>query len=180
MRQALALTVVAAGLLATACGGGGGGSEALPLGTKATVGYQQSGGPRTTLGITVLAVRKGTQEQLKQGGFQVDAENRSDTPYYVDARYENQGNQTVKRDVSVGLEDKDGNLIGSTLIFDYGGKPYAHCKNVSGGTLGPNQTFEDCTLFLVPKDVDVGRVNFLSDEGPGKEPRFVYWDAGVS
>jgi hypothetical protein len=176
MRRVLALTMVAAGSVATACGGGGG-SKALPLGTEATVGYQQSRGARTTLGVTVLAVRQGTQEQLKQGGYEVDPENRSTTPYYVDVRYKNQGDQTVKRDVSVGLEDSDGNLIGSTLIFDFGGKPFGRCRNVSGGTLAPSESFEDCTLFLVPEGVDVGKVDFLSDEGPGKEPRFVYWDA---
>lgn len=175
---ALAATALALGL--SACGGGGG-KDALPLGQEATVGYQQPpNGPRTTLGLTVLKVRKGTQEELKQAGYTVDEDARTSTPYYVDARYENKGQATVKRNIDVGLDDTDDNLIGSTLIFDYGGKPFQLCKNVKEGTFAPGDSYESCTLFLVPEGTDVGTVHFLSDEGPGKEPKFVYWDAGVS
>ena len=78
-------------LALAACGGGGGGAKSssdLALGTKAVVTHTQiaSGNQKaatTTLGITVLKVRKGTQQELTQGGLTVDAKNKSDTPYYL-------------------------------------------------------------------------------------------------
>jgi hypothetical protein len=54
-------------------------------------------------------------------------------------------------------------------------EPFERCPESDGGTLKPGQSMESCTLFLVPDDVDVGKVYFLSDNGPGKEPDFVYW-----
>jgi hypothetical protein len=173
-RVALALAV-----LALAGCGGGGGAATLPLGKEAVVGYTQpgTGGPHTTLAVTVLRVRQGTQEELKQGGLQVDPKDRSTTPYYVDVRYGNRGQAAVKRGLPISLEDSKGNLISSTLIFDFGGRPFEPCKKVDEGKLAPGQSYESCTLFLVPEGVHVGKVSFLSDEGPGVEPKFVYWDA---
>lgn len=132
---------------------------------------------RTTLGITVLAVREGTHEQLTEAGFEVDEDSRDTTPYYVDVRYENQGRATVKRNIDVSLEDSDGNLIASTLIFNYGDRPFEHCTAVTDGELAPGESYESCTLVLVPEDRDVGKVSFLSDRGPGEEPEFVYWES---
>jgi hypothetical protein len=174
-RIALGLAVLAL----TACGGGGGGADTVALGKQAVVGYTQpgAGGAHTTLAVTVLRVRQGTQDELKRGGLEVDAEDRSTTPYYVDVRYGNRGQAAVNRGIPISLEDSDGNLIGSTLIFDFGGKPFELCKKVDEGKLAPGQSYESCTLFLVPEGVDLGKVSFLSDEGPGEEPRFVYWDA---
>jgi hypothetical protein len=158
----------------------GGGAHALALGEQAVVGYNQgtSTGARgvdTKLAITVRSVRRGTQGDLTNAGFQVETKDRGATPYYVAARYENRGTRTVKRNLDVGLEDAHGNLIGSTLVFNYGDKPFPPCKQVSKGALRPGQAYESCTLFLVPKDVEVGKVSFLSDNGPSKEPQFVYW-----
>ena len=159
-----------------ACGGGGG--EAHRLGQEAVVGYAQPDPDvRTTLGVTVLRVRAGTHEQLTQAGYEVDEDARDTTPYYVDVRYENQGDATVKRNISISLEDSDGNLIGSTIVFDYGGKAFEHCTEVDEGELAPGESYESCTLFLVPESVDVGKVSFLSDRGAGEEPEFVYWES---
>jgi len=132
---------------------------------------------RTTIGLTVLAVRKGTHEELAEHGFEVDAESRDTTPYYVDARFENQGDQTIKRNLDVSLEDSDGNLIGRTLVFNYGNKPYKPCMEVTEGRLKPGESYESCTLFLVKEGVEVGKVSYLSDNGPDKEPEFVYWES---
>lgn len=167
-----------------ACGGGGGGGgETHALGEQAPVGFGERDdkgaytGVRTTIGLTVLEVRTGTQAELEKHGFEVDAEARDATPYYVDARFENQGGQAVKRNLDVSLEDSDGNLIGRTLVFNYGDKPYPPCTEVTKGTLKPGQSYESCTLFLVPEGVEVGKVSYLSDNGPDKEPEFVYWEA---
>ena len=171
--------LLAAILVLPACGGGDGGSAANThaLGEQAAVGYAQTDpAARTMLGITVLAVRRGTQQQLVDGGYEVDEDSRDTTPYYVDVRYENQGQATVKRNLSVGLEDSDGTLIGRTLIFNYGGKPFKPCTDVTEGNLAPGQSYEGCTLFLVPEGIEVGQVSFLSDNGPDKEPEFVHWE----
>lgn len=175
----LRLALLATTLALAACGGGGGGGgEALPLGTEAVVGYaQHDPAVRTTLGVTVLRVREGTHAQLTEAGYEVDEDARDTTPYFVDVRYENQGDATVNRNIGISLEDSDGNLIGSTLIFNYGGKPFEHCTKIDKGKLAPGESYESCTLFLVPEGVDVGKVSFLSDRGAGEEPEFVYWES---
>jgi hypothetical protein len=182
-RSLLLLAALLAAMLALpACGGGDGdgGSGTHALGEQAAAGYQEPSGKkaRTTLGITVTAVRKGSQEDLTKHGFEVDKDAQSSTPYYVDVRYANQGQATVEKNIDVSLEDSDGNLIGSTLIFNYGNRPFPPCEEVSKGQLAPGQSYESCTLFLVPKGTDVGKVSFLSNEGPDVEPEFVYWKAG--
>src|SRR2546421_10439237 len=89
----LACAALALGLVACGGGGGGGGGakggSTHALGEQAVVQHTQivgGGGaaPRTTLAITVLKVRKGTQAELTQGGYTVDAKSKSATPYYVD------------------------------------------------------------------------------------------------
>jgi hypothetical protein len=171
-------------LLLSACGGddGGGGGDVHALGDPAVVGFNQSDdsggrGVSTQLEITVLDVRQGTQDELADGGFEIDEEDQDTTPYYVDARYENVGDGTVTRNIDVSLEDSDGNLIGSTLIFDYGNKGFPPCEDVTEGKLAPGDSYESCTLFLVPEGTDVGKVSFLSDKGPDTEPEFVYWES---
>lgn len=168
-------------LVLAACGGDGG--EVHALGETVTVGYNErtdtgARGVDTSLEITVLSVEEGSHDDLTDAGFEVDAEDRDTTPYYVHARYENVGDETVERNVGVGLEDSDGNLIGSTLVFDYGDKGFPPCESVDGGDFAPGDSYESCTLVLVPDGVDVGRVSFLSDEGADAEPEFVYWEAG--
>lgn len=166
-------------LLLTACGGGGG--EVHALGEAAVVGYNErtetgARGPDTTIEITVLDVTEGTLEDLTSAGFEVDEEAGDSTPYYVDARYENQGDETVQRTLNVSLEDKDGNLIGTTLVFDYGDAGFEPCDKVSEGDFAPGDSYEGCTLFLVPEGVEIGKVIFLSDKGADTEPEFVYWE----
>jgi hypothetical protein len=133
-------------------------------------------GVDTKIEITVLDVRQGTHDELTDAGFEVDEEDRDTTPYYVDARYENVGDGKVTRNLDVSLEDSDGNLIGSTLIFDYGNKGFPPCENVTDGKLAPGDSYESCTLFLVPEGIEVGQVSFLSDMGADTPPEFVYWD----
>lgn len=162
------------------CGGGGGG-ETHALGEEVVVGYSDpstTDGARTTLGVTVLAVRQGSQEDITQHGFEVDEESQNTIPYYVDVRYENQGETAVTRNIDVSLEDADGNLISSTLIFNYGDQPFPPCEAVTEGELAPGETYESCTLVLVPEGVEIATVSFLSDKGPGEEPEFVYWEIG--
>ncbi len=173
------LSGIAFVVLLAGCGGDGG--EVHALGETVTVGYNErtdagARGTDTKLEITVLAVEEGSQSDLTDAGFEVDAEDRNATPYYVDVRYENTGDGTVERNIDVSLEDSDGNLIGSTLVFDYGEQGFPPCESVDEGGFAPGDSYESCTLVLVPEDVEVSRVSFLGDEGPDAEPEFVYWE----
>jgi hypothetical protein len=182
-RQVTRALCVALTLGLAACGGGDGnrdgGGSALALGKEAVVEHTQigTGGAttKTTVGITVLEVTRGTQEELEQGGLEVDdPEERNATPYYVDVRYENQGSQPIKRDLQVGLEDQDGNLIGGTTIISFGGPPFAKCKPAEEGEVEPGESYESCKLFLVPEGKEPSRVSFLP-YNPEEETEFVYW-----
>lgn len=170
-------------IVLTACGNGGGsgGEEVLALGEEAVVEYTETAeggapGAATTLGVTALRVRQGTQEELTQAGYEVDSEDRGDTPYYVDVGYENQGQTSVTRNLGVSLEDSDGNSLPTTLIFDFGGEPFELCTRVTEGTLAPGESYESCDLTLVPEGADAARVLFVSQRA-NAEIVFTYWDA---
>ena len=99
-RHTMLIATIAAGLVVAGCGGGGDGSSPLALGEEAVVQHANSGEADptpTTLGVTAVAVRQGTQQELEDGGFTLDPDERELTPYYVDARFENQGEQAIDR-----------------------------------------------------------------------------------
>ena len=173
------LAPVALAFVIAGCGGGSG-PAALALGQTATFDHTQVSGaspaPKTTLAVTVLAVRTGTAAELEAGGFDLDAAQKAKTPTYVDVRYENKGSQAIDRNLDVSLEDQDGNLITSVAIISLGGDPFAPCTDNSTGTLAPGESFQTCTLFLVGAGRTPTRVSFLPND-PGKETDFVYWSA---
>jgi len=174
------LALAPAALAVVGCGGGGGGSSSLALGEEAVVEHTEIGGSAdpatTTLGVTVLAVRPGTQEELKEGGFKLDPDERELKPYYVDVRYENQGQQAIPRTLGVSLRDRDDNLISETVIISLGGPPFAKCPRIRDGELEPGAAYESCSLFLVPDGSEPERVSFLPHD-PESETDFVHWDA---
>jgi hypothetical protein len=180
-RHLVPLACAALVLGLTACGGGDDdGGSTLALGDEAVVVHTTAPGlpeeATTTLGVTVLAVRMGTQEQLKQAGFTLDPEEQSATPYYVDTRFENQGSQAVGKPLLVSLEDQDGERIGSTTIIDFGGAPFEQCPKAEDGELAPGQSYEGCLLFLVPEGREPAKVSFLPYD-PENPTEYVYWDA---
>jgi hypothetical protein len=162
--------LLAATALMAACGSSSGGGTKLALGTEAVIASytEQASGTTpavdTSLGVTVLAVRAGTQAELVAGGFKVDDKDKSSTPYYVDARYSNKGKGSLPRSLSVSMEDAKGNSVPTTLVFDLGGTPFAPCKdnNDPAVNLAPGESYETCTLFLVPKGTKLDRVRFVS------------------
>lgn len=179
--SAIAAAMTTAALVAAGCGGGGGGdSSSLALGEQASVQHAKPGAaegtPVTILGVTVLAVRAGTQEELEEGGFSLDPEEKELKPYYVDVRYENQGDNAIERQMSVSLRDEDDNLINPTVIISLGGPPFENCPTNRGGDLEPGDSYESCSLFLVDPDREPRRVTFLPSV-PGIETDWVYWDA---
>jgi hypothetical protein len=179
-RHIVPAACAALGLGLAACGGadGDGGGSTLALGQEAVVEHTQNtggaGAPKTTLGVTVLKITKGTQAELKEGGFTLDPEEQEATPYYVDARYENQGSQAVKDVPDVSLEDQDGNLITGTVIISLGGPPFEKCPKNDDDDLAPGESQESCTLFLVPEGKEPSKVSFLPYD-PESETEFVYW-----
>ena len=169
------------GLGLAACGGGddgGGGGDDLAIGQEAVVEHTQNtggaGAPKTTIGVTVLKVRKGTQDELNAGGFTLDPEEKKLTPYYVDARYANKGSAAVKDVPDVSLEDEDGNLISGTVIISLGGPPFEKCPKNDDNDLDAGESQESCTLFLVGEGKEPKRVSFLP-YNPSEETEFVYW-----
>jgi hypothetical protein len=109
MRRALLLVPIALAL--AACGGssddGGGGGDSHALGEEVVVEHTEASGAKrsTTLGITVTNVRKGIQQELKDGGFTLDPDEQARTPYYVDMRIDNQGSSAIGQRQFVSMED---------------------------------------------------------------------------
>ena len=62
----------------------------------------------------------------------------------------------------------------TTLIFGIGGEPYEPCVHISEGTLAPGQSYESCTLVLVPDGEEVDKALFVSPEADA-EIVFNYW-----
>lgn len=165
-RRALATAAV---LALAACGGGDADVERLALGTEAVVPFVRAASGDTpavdtTLGVTVLAVREGTQQDLIDGGFTIDEEIENTKPYYVDVRYENQGTTAADRSLTVGLEDDDGNSVPSTIVTNLSGEPFAPCERAEAGPLEPGDSFESCTLILVEEGVTLELVRFVSQD----------------
>jgi hypothetical protein len=178
-KRAVSAAALTCALVMAGCGGGGGGeSSDLALGEEAVVQHAdtEADATPTTLGVTVLTVRQGTQQELEDGDFKLDPDEQELTPYYVDARFENQGTQTIDRRLRPGLEDGDGNLINATTIISLGGPPFEKCPQPTEGQLESGQTYESCTLFLVEEGREPDRASFLPYV-PGEETDFVYWDA---
>jgi hypothetical protein len=179
------LALAMAAVAMTGCGGDGDdGDDVLALGETAVIEYTpttSSGAPGnpTMLGITVTAVRRGTQDELAEGGLEVDAEDQNATPYYIDARYENRGQKPVERAIDVSVEGPDGETLPSTVVFNFGGRPFKPCRNVSEGTLAQGESFEDCTLVLVPGGDEADTVLFVSQKA-NNEIVFTRWDASGS
>jgi hypothetical protein len=177
-RVVVALVVLGALMVGLAQITGRNGAKPHPLGTEVEVGHvEYNDGQRavsTQIGLAVLGVRKGSQQQLAAHGLRVGADDRDATPYYIDARFSNKGPNAVKRNLNVGLEDSDGKLVRWTLILG-DTQTFEPCRNLTEGVLEPGESYESCTLVLVPEGVDVAKVHFLSDNGPDEPPQSVYW-----
>ena len=179
-RRRTAAVAAALALAATmaACGGGSDSTPKLALGTEAVVAFitPASGDTPavdTMIGVTVLAVRRGTQQELADNGLQVDPADQDTTPYYVDVRYANRGSGAAVRNLSVGMEDTKGNSIPTTLVFNYG-TPFTPCVDVDPAPLAPGESYESCTLFLVPKGAELSVVRFVS-QSPDATITFTDW-----
>ncbi|MCU1400750.1 MAG: hypothetical protein JWN62_3859 [Acidimicrobiales bacterium] len=180
-RRAVAASTAVLAVLAS-CSSGSDSAKKLPLGTEAVVAYVQAAtttasAVNTTVAVDVLDVEVGTLDELTAAGFDVGESNAGDTPYYVDVRYSNRGTGDAVRNLSVGMEDSKGNSVPTTLVFDLDGAPFDRCKDVSTGDFAPGDTYQSCTLFLVPKGTTLDRVRFVS-QSQDATITFTDWNAG--
>jgi hypothetical protein len=165
-------TALACALLLAACGGGG---DAIPVGQAGEVSYTDTAtSTTTTLAVTVDGLETGTIEELEAAGLSFDEDERSLVPHYLTATYTNTGDAEVERTMRLTLEDADGGLISPTVVLDFAGDggQEGPCPDVGEGPLPPGESFSDCTLFLVPEDLEPARASFLSQPAEG-EPDFV-------
>ncbi len=176
-RLAIATSILIAMSLG-ACSSSSDGGKKLPLGTEAVVPYTVPASGTvaavdTTIGVTVLAVRPGTQAELTAGGIQVDDNAKDATPYYVDVKYADKGTGSLKRNLSVSMEDTKGDSVPTTLIVSLGGT-FTLCADGDSSDFKPGESYEGCTLFLVPKGRKIARVRFVS-QAPDAKITFTDW-----
>jgi len=173
--------VTIAALTMAACGSSSSGGTKLALGTEATVSYAASAdgtipAANTTIAVTVVAVRVGTQDELAAAGLQLDDTAKNSTPYYVDAKFTNKGSNAVARNLPLDVEDTKGESVSSTIILDLSGSGFAKCPGNDSGLLNPGESYQSCSLFLVPKGKKIDRVRFVS-QAPDATNTFTDWAA---
>ena len=152
-------------------------SEApLALGRAAIVPFVDYGTPnqskKTKVGVRVQKVRKGRIADFK--GFNLEPQQRRAIPYYVDATFENRGGFALSRNLlRASLEDAGGREYRPTTLVVLGGS-FQRCPQAGHSALRPGRSFDGCSVVLLPKDAQPGRVRFQGDVA--KDP--VYWKAG--
>lgn len=170
-----ALTIVAIGLAAaglSACHSTSA-AHAAPLGKKVSVGFYPDSGatPTTTLDVSVTGVRKGTQDEMRSGGFDLDHDQKLATPYYVDVSYRNTGSVVATNPPGIN-GDGDGYDYSALVVVDLGGPTYAPCPGTPA-SVAPSATATGCDIIMVPKGATLDRISYLSGGAEG----FKYWKA---
>lgn len=171
-RWALAITVVALGGTLAACGG----PDEMKLGEKADVKFYPADGGTDPIGsgsVTVTDVRKGSIDELTAAGFDLDPDQETATPYYVDVTYQNTSDVEVPLTEPSG-EDGDDNLISSLTVIDFGGPAFDACAGVPD-TLAAGDSADGCAIVLVPAGSDLARISYF----PGGSDDFLYWETGL-
>ncbi|HYG92160.1 MAG TPA: hypothetical protein VD859_01125 [Nocardioides sp.] len=173
LRQAALGTslALAATLFLSACGG----EDALALGDAADVDYFEAGGTEKvgSGSVTVTDVREGSSAELEDGGFTLDADEKSAAVYYVDVTFENEADAAVTPGRPSG-EDPDGNLISALTVIDLGGKPFETCAGVPD-EIPAGETAEGCSIILVPEGWELDKISYF----PGGDADFIYWETGL-
>jgi hypothetical protein len=146
--------------------------ETLALGTRVVapyVVYGKAGASQsTTLGVTVLKIRKGKISDFKD--FNLDAKQKRTTPYFVDVKYENLGKLKLQRFLmDPAIEDPDGQEYKPLNLIILNGT-FKKCPQPSRSRLRGGQSFTLCAPFLLPKGTALERVRFHGDVT--KDPYF--------
>jgi hypothetical protein len=146
--------------------------ETLALGTRVVapyVVYGKAGASQsTTLGVTVLKIRKGKISDFKD--FNLDAKQKRTTPYFVDVKYENLGKLKLQRFLmDPSIEDAGGQEYKPLNLIILNGT-FKKCPQPSRSRLRGGQSFTLCAPFLLPKGTALERVRFQGDVT--KDPYF--------
>jgi hypothetical protein len=146
--------------------------ETLALGTRVVapyVVYGKAGASQsTTLGVTVLKIRKGKISDFKD--FNLDAKQKRTTPYFVDVKYENLGKLKLQRFLmDPSIEDAGGQEYKPLNLIILNGT-FKKCPQPSRSRLRGGQSFTLCAPFLLPKGSTLERVRFQGDVT--KDPYF--------
>lgn len=149
--------------------------ETLPLGERVVAPYVVYGtGAKaatkqtTTLGVTVLRVRKGKISDFKD--FNLDADEKNTVPHYVEVKYENLGDLKLQRFLmDPAIEDTEGNEYKPLNLIVLSGT-FKQCPQPSKARLRGGQSFTLCAPFLLPKGKTYERVRFQGDVT--KDPYF--------
>jgi hypothetical protein len=169
-----AIVGAAAAMLAltTACSSGATGPAALALGASATVQVVSAASGTTpavdtSYTVTVLAVRKGAVSDLTSAGYTIDADQVTDTPYYVDVRWTNAGTGDATRNQVISVEDaKLGGLTSLTLV-SLDGSSFDTCKPGDDSAFHPGDTYESCAIFFLPAGRAPTTIRFVSQAKNG-------------
>ena len=157
--------------VATTDGDAGAGSdvssagETLALGTRVVAPYvvygTTGGSQKTTVGVTVLRVRKGKIADFKD--FNLDAKQKQTVPYYVEVKYENLGTLKLQRFLlDPAIEDTDGQEYKPLNLLVLSGT-FKTCPTPSRSRLLGGQSFTLCAPFLLPRGKTYERVRFQGD-----------------
>jgi hypothetical protein len=151
--------------------------DALPLGRGAVSPYVDYGtanqAEQTKVGVRVHDVRKGRIADFE--GFDLDRKQRRSTPYYVEASFKNLGSFALTRTLlRASLEDTGGREYRPTTLVVLGGT-FRHCPQPARSKLRPGRSFTGCSVVMLPKGSEPGRVRFQGDVT--KDPLF--WEAAA-
>jgi hypothetical protein len=128
------------------------GGETMALGTRVVAPYVVYGKnaatqQNTTLGVTVLRIRKGRISDFKD--FNLDAKQKQTVPYFVEVKYENLGKLKLQRFLlDPSIEDSGGQEYKPLNLIVLSGT-FKKCPQPSRSRLRGGQTFTLCAPFLL-------------------------------
>lgn len=133
----------------------------LDVGEEATVAYEL---PQDQIGVLGLTVRRLRETTFKESfeGWQLDAQTRRSTPYFVDVRVTNKGRSNLGgRAVPLYLLDDTQTLIEpSTFAGDFEPCP----SDPLPKQFRRGDTTRGCLVFLAPRGRELAGVSFRPDQ----------------
>jgi hypothetical protein len=141
--------------------------EELAIGTRVVAPYTVYGttaasqSQKTTVGVTVKKVRRGKISDFKD--FNLDKDQKSSVPYYVEVKYENLGDLKLNRSLlDPSIEDSDGQEYKPLNLIILSGT-FKTCPSPSRSKLRPGDSFTLCAPVLLPNGKTLERVRFQGD-----------------
>ena len=130
--------------------------------------------------VTVTDVRRGAIDDLAAAGFELDDDQLTMTPHYVDVTFTNTNTNTNTGAAPVDLRepsgiDADDDFVPSLTVVEIGAtSTFADCPSLPH-TLEPGAEVDGCAIVLVPQGRELERISYLPDVSED----FVYWETGL-